>query len=186
MLPGPSPRALRTERLHLRPWRTGDAPRLLPVLEANVEHFGNWIPAHIASPAPLHDLVLRLAGFAEDIAAGRSWRYAMFGAGESELVGEVSLFPRSIDGRVSFAEADRLEIGYWLDRRATGKGYATEAVRIMLELALAMPGVERVEIHCDPRNLASAAVPRRLGFRVESDGSQAASDEAGMVWVYER
>lgn len=184
MQPTPFPSDLRTEHLYLRPWRTEDAPVLLPILEANVEHLSEWIPAHVATPVPLHDLVLRLVGFAEDFAAGRSWRYALF-ARTSELVGEVSLFPRSPDGRAPFASADRLEIGYWLDRCATGKGYATEAARAMLDLSLKLPGVRRVEIHCDPRNAASAAVPQRLGFRLESDGSGAAPGSAGMLWAYE-
>lgn len=184
MQPTPFPSELRTEHLCLRPWRTEDAPVLLPMLEANVEHLSEWIPAHVATPVPLHDLVLRLVGFAEDFAAGRSWRYALF-APRSQLVGEVSLFPRSTEGRVPFAAADRLEIGYWLDRNATGKGYATEAARAMLELSMDAPGIRRIEIHCDPRNAASAAVPRRLGFRLERDASGAAPGSPGMLWTYE-
>lgn len=184
MHPIPFPAELRTGRLHLRPWRIEYAPLLLPVLEANVEHLSEWIPAHVATPAPLHELVLRLMGFAEDFTAGRSWRYALFAPG-SGLVGEVSLFPRSPEGRAPFASADRLEIGYWLDRAATGKGYATEAARAMLELSLQVPGIRRVEIHCDPRNAASAAVPRRLGFRLECDGAGAEPGTAGMLWAYE-
>lgn len=175
------PTELRTARLCLRQWRADDAPLLLPQLEANVGHLGDWIPAHVASPVPLHDLVLRLVSFVEDAAAGRSWRYALFSPEQTELFGEVSLFARSPEGRVPFASADRLEIGYWLGRSATGKGYATEAARAMLDLALGLPGIDSVEIHCDPRNVASAAVPQRLGFRRACEGAAAAPGSAGMV-----
>jgi RimJ/RimL family protein N-acetyltransferase len=185
----PVPADLRTERLYLRPWRTTDAARLLPVLEANVNHLGSWIPAHVATPAPLPDLELRLAKFAEDFLAGRNWRYAIFPPDESDLLGEVSLFPRSADGRVKFAAADRLEIGYWLRRDVTGKGYATEAARAMLTLSLALPGIHQVEIHCDPRNVSSAAVPQRLDFRLASPGPDPVSipshESATMLWVYD-
>lgn len=178
------PDTLHTERLRLRVWRAADAPRLLPVLEANVEHLGGWIPTHVASPVPLGALELRLLGFAEDFAAGRSWRWALFTRESDEPVGELSLFPRAAAGRVPFASADRLEIGYWLDRAVTGQGYATEAVRALLELSLRVPGIEQVEIHCDPRNLASAAVPRRLGFRLVDDGFVAEPGAADMIWAH--
>ncbi|HLT91843.1 MAG TPA: GNAT family N-acetyltransferase [Woeseiaceae bacterium] len=178
------PSVLDTERLILRAWCTADAPRLLPLLEANVEHLSAWIPAHVANPAPLHELALRLAGFAESFAAGTSWRWSIRPRESGALAGEVSLFPRSYSGRVPFAVADRVEIGYWLDRAATGRGYATEAARALLELSLGLPGIEQVEIRCDPRNVASAAVPRRLGFRVVDDGSADGSDPPVMTWSY--
>lgn len=178
------PDVLRTERLCMRVWRPDDALRLLPVLEANVEHLGGWIPTHVASPAPLHELELRLAAFAEDFAAAKSWRWALFTRDGDEPIGEASLFPRSAGERVPFASADRLEIGYWLDREVTGRGYATEAARALLELSRRAPGIARVEIHCDPRNLASAAVPRRLGFRLVEDGAAAEPGTAGMIWAF--
>ncbi|HEX2138959.1 MAG TPA: GNAT family N-acetyltransferase [Woeseiaceae bacterium] len=174
------PDEIHTGRLHLRSWRQSDAARLLPVLEANVDHLGGWIPDHVATPAPLYQLELRLAGFAEDFEAARSWRYAMLSPGEEEILGEVDLFPRSTDGRVELASADRAEIGYWLRSDFTGRGLATEAAQAMLDVATALPGMNRVEIHCDPRNSASAAIPGRLGFRLGTDTAPA---PAGMVWV---
>ena len=180
------PSVIRSERLCLRAWRTQDAPLLLPLLEANVAHLGSWIPAHVASPVPLHELVLRLVGFAEDFAALRSWRWGLFAQPGGALIGEASLFPRSAEGRVAWPAADRLEIGYWLDRDATGRGYATEAAHTLVELALSLPGIDRVEIHCDPRNAASAAVPRRLGFELVDGGAAGAPGDATMVWAHSR
>jgi RimJ/RimL family protein N-acetyltransferase len=181
----PVPYDLRSERLYFRSWQRADAERLLPVLEANVDHLGDWIPAHVSSPAPLDELELRLAGFADDFLAGRNWRFGIFSAGEGDVFGEVSLFPRSEEGRVDFASADRLEIGYWLRHDVTGRGYATEAARAMIELAAAVPGVTSIEIHCDPRNTASAAVPQRLGFRLMRAGSTLPDDGALMLWAYD-
>jgi len=185
----PVPCDLRSERLYFRPWQQADAVLLLPVLEANVDHLADWIPAHVSAPAPLHELESRLAGFADDFQAGRNWRFGIFAADQNGVLGEVSLFPRSAEGRVDFASADRLEIGYWLRSDATGRGYATEAARAMLGLAVPMPGIDTIEIHCDPRNAASAAVPRRLGFRLVRAGSEPGAtlskNEAGMLWVYD-
>jgi RimJ/RimL family protein N-acetyltransferase len=160
------------------------------VLEANVDHLGGWIPAHVSAPAPLNELELRLAGFADDFRAGRNWRFGIFSADQSDVFGEVSLFPRSAERRVDFASADRLEIGYWLRYDFTGLGYATEAARAMLGLAMAMPEINSIEIHCDPGNTASAAVPLRLGFRLIRSGSEPGSappdSETGMLWAHDQ
>jgi RimJ/RimL family protein N-acetyltransferase len=183
------PRELRSERLFFRPWQEADAVLLLPVLEASVDHLADWIPRHVSAPAPLEELRLRLAGFADDFVAARNWRFAIFPEDRSDVLGEVSLFPRSAEGRVDLASADRLEIGYWLRQDVTSRGYATEAARAMLGLAVAMPGIDSVEIHCDPGNNASAAVPRRLGFRLLRPGVEQGlalpQNEAGMLWSYD-
>ena len=155
---------LRTARMLLRPWGAADAVLLEPVLAANVAHLAPWIPAHVATPLPASALAERLRGFAEDFSAGRAYRYALLTADERRLLGEADLFPRSANGRVLLGEADRLEIGYWLDAAATGQGLATEAARALLDVAATVPGISHVEIHCDAANAPSAAVPRRLGF----------------------
>lgn len=184
------PEALQTERLHLRCWRGDDAHLLLPILEVNADHLLAWIPPQVGTPAPLPDLILRLHGFAAAFHADREWRYAIFSADDHALLGEASLFARSAEGRVPLAEADRLEIGYWLRADATGRGYATEAARALLELSNSIPEVTRVEIRCDARNRPSAAVPERLGFRLTSPTEASAGEESGpasraMIWQFD-
>ncbi len=61
----------------------------------------------------------------------------------------------------------RFEIGYWLRSHCTGKGYMTEAVQRITTLCFETLGARRVEIHCDANNHRSAAIPRRLGFKLE-------------------
>lgn len=160
----PVPVDVRTARLVLRPWRADDAEALLPVLDANREHLLAWIPARVAEPTALPRLRDRLAAFADAFAAAREWRYGIFAADDGRALGELSLFPRDGTRRVAFAEADRVEIGYWLRADATGQGLATEAAQAALTIAAAVPRFRHAEIRCDARNLPSAAVPRRLGF----------------------
>ena len=150
----------------MRPWSPADAALLAPLLELNVARLAPWIPAHVATPLPVDALAERLGGFAADFAAGRGYRYALLTLDERRILGEADLFPRSATGRVVIEEADRLEIGYWLDAAATGQGLATEAARALLDLAATVPGIGHVEIRCDADNIPSAAVPRRLGFEL--------------------
>lgn len=163
----PVPPELHTARLLLRPWRAADAPALRPVLEENRAHLAPWIPARVAEPAPLPELARRLDGFGADFRAAREWRYALL-APDGRVLGEVGLYPRDASGRVPYAEADRVEVGYWLRADATGQGLVTEAAGRALAVAATLPRLAHAEIRCDARNLASAAVPRRLGFTLEA------------------
>jgi ribosomal-protein-serine acetyltransferase len=80
-----------------------------------------------------------------------------------------------------------LEIGYWVDAAHLRQGFATAAAAALVEAALAMPGIDRVEIVHDEANVASSGVPRKLGLaeveRRKADGPQT-SGESGVdvVW----
>ena len=53
-----------------------------------------------------------------------------------------------------------------------------------------LSGVQRVEIHCDAANTASAAVARRLGYRLDriEERRPQASARSGrlMIWVLDK
>jgi RimJ/RimL family protein N-acetyltransferase len=172
------PPLIRTARLALQRWHPDDAAALQPILEANTAHLGPWIPAHIAAPALLPQLLERLGRFAIAFDEQREWRYAIFSIEQGMLLGEASLFPRSAAGRVAWPEANEIEIGYWIRHDATGQGFATEAAQALLDAALSLRAVRCVTIRCDERNVASAAIPRRLGFRL------AETSDSLQIWEY--
>lgn len=184
----PVPQEIRTARLLLRPWRASDAEALAPVLVENHAHLSPWIPRRVWEAAQVPLLAERLEGFAAEFAATREWRYAMFALDDGRVLGEVALFPRGAGGRVAFGDADRGEIGYWLREDATGTGLATEAAEALLQLADTFPAFAHVEIRCDARNAASAAIPRRLGFTLAStvDDSSAGAVEPVMLQIWAR
>jgi ribosomal-protein-alanine N-acetyltransferase len=59
------------------------------------------------------------------------------------------------------------DMGYELDPRYWGHGYATEAAGAMLDFAFSELGIERVEAWCIAENLASARVLEKLGMRLK-------------------
>jgi RimJ/RimL family protein N-acetyltransferase len=61
----------------------------------------------------------------------------------------------------------RFEIGYWVRTSLAGRGYVTEIVHAMTQLAFNTLGAERVEIRCDERNERSWRVAERCGFTCE-------------------
>ncbi|TFV89639.1 N-acetyltransferase [Blastococcus sp. CT_GayMR16] len=76
-------------------------------------------------------------------------------------VGGVGLFGPPKDGRV--------ELGYGIVESRRGRGYATEAARAMVELALGLPGVTEVVAGVDPTNGASVRVLEKAGLTFRSD-----------------
>ncbi len=59
-------------------------------------------------------------------------------------------------------------IGYSLARAHWKQGYASEAVRRMLDYFFAELRLHRVAADCDPENIASVRLLERLGFRREA------------------
>lgn len=60
-----------------------------------------------------------------------------------------------------------VEIGYWLDRAANGRGVMTRAVERVQDLAFQVGSANRVEIRCATENKASRAIPERLNFHLD-------------------
>ncbi|MGE5176138.1 MAG: GNAT family N-acetyltransferase [Hyphomicrobiales bacterium] len=142
----------------LRSWRAADAPLLKRAIDESLEHLRPWMPWALSEPTPLEALAKRLEGFAAEFAAGKNWLYGIFTPDERAVLGAAGLHPR--------IGPAGLEIGYWIRSGATRRRYATEAAYALTVAAFGRPDVERVEIHCDPRNLASAGIPRVLGYRL--------------------
>ncbi|MEH0971109.1 GNAT family protein [Micromonospora sp. CPCC 205546] len=59
------------------------------------------------------------------------------------------------------------EIAYVVHPRVWGQGVATAAARELLRVGFGEHGRHRIFGTCDPRNLASAAVLRKIGMRYE-------------------
>lgn len=144
----------------LRRHRVDDADAIHSVIEENRDHLRPFMPW---ADQPREETVEFLSRAMAEWDSGTNFNFLITvpasGSAPEEILGGIGLHHRSAD--------DSLEIGYWLRRSATGRGVITTAARCLTDIALAMNGIETVEIHCDEANLASAAVPRRLGFAFE-------------------
>ena len=79
--------------------------------------------------------------------------------------------PDTAVGWISLRVNDRSprigEVGYSLLPEARGKGYATDALRAMIDEAFAEAELDEVQACIIPENVASRAVLDRVGFREE-------------------
>ncbi|MBG0564485.1 GNAT family N-acetyltransferase [Actinoplanes aureus] len=70
-------------------------------------------------------------------------------------------------GELNLRGPHQAEIGYGIHPDRWGRGLATAAARRLVDLAFAEHARHRVFATCDPRNVASARVLRKLGLRHE-------------------
>ena len=61
----------------------------------------------------------------------------------------------------------QLEIGYSLVPSERGKGYCTEAVKIMVDYLFLSKDTMRIQAQTDPRNIASQKALEKVGFKKE-------------------
>jgi ribosomal-protein-alanine N-acetyltransferase len=142
---------LETERLLLRPQETGDAARLALLL-GDYDVARNL--ATVPHPYTEEDAKEFIARATEDRARGLSHSFAVTVKPEGLLVGGCGL--RLKDDSV-------FEFGYWLGKPYWGNGYATEAVRRLMDFAfreLDAPLLRAGWFHDNP---ASGRVLDKLG-----------------------
>jgi RimJ/RimL family protein N-acetyltransferase len=86
---------------------------------------------------------------------------------------ERQVFAVLVDGHVVGSAELKLhgastgEIAYAVHPRMWGQGIATAAARELLRIGFSEYGRHRIFGTCDPRNVASAAVLRKIGMRYE-------------------
>jgi RimJ/RimL family protein N-acetyltransferase len=177
-MPGPAYR-IRTPRLLLRCWNPEDAPLLAEAIIASLDHLRPWMPWAHQEPEAVEAKAERLRGFRASFDRDEDLIYGIFDPAGTEVLGGTGLHPRVGEGA--------REIGYWIHAGHLRRGYATEAAAALTRVAFEVHGLRRVEIHCDPENEPSAAVPRRLGYTHEATLRQRALTADGaprdeMIW----
>ncbi len=158
----------------LRRYRAGDVDAVFGAVTASLGHLRPWLPW--AADYRRESAEEYVASSIEHWDDGTEYNYAITTAGV--LAGSIGLMARIGPGG--------LEIGYWVHRAYTRRGLATAAAAALVEQAFRLPGVDRVEIVHDELNVASGAIPRKLGFteveRRPLDLHTPAGSGVGVVW----
>ena len=176
------PERIEAGDFYLRRQRVDDAAAIASAVAESLAELQAWMPwadSSAVDPEAQHRRLQDVLGHWEQ---GTEYIYLVFRPGDDRVLGSAGLHRRVGPGG--------LEIGYWLRTSETGRGTVTEAVRALANAALSLPGVDRVEVHCDQANARSAAVAQRLGFRLarteEVEAKAPAETGRQMVWVLEQ
>ncbi len=148
---------LLTERLSLRPPTPADA-EAIHVYKGRAD-VTRWVPHGVLSV----EAIAERAGLARQVLTepGQHLHLLAFTRDTGDLVGDGLLFWHSAEHRGG-------EIGYIIDPRFGGRGYATEIAREMLRLGFDELGLHRIVGRIYAPNTASERVLQRLGMRREA------------------
>ena len=175
------PARIVTPQVVLRRHTLDDVDAVVEAVNESLDHLRPWM-AWAQVPVTAEAIRAFLAGVVEAFDACRDFGYLMVDPDEHVVVGGCGLHARG--------GPDELMIGYWVHVNWTRRGIATAAARALTDAALALPAVDRVEIHCDVDNAASAGVARAAGYELVAVVPRApeAPGESGreMVWATER
>ena len=119
-IPADLPTEFATERLRLRRYLPSDSAIYFQMLQENAEHLYEFMPAFLANARDEEEIK---TWFDKQSAEWEARNLFIFGAWEKAsgvYVGESYLANPDWD-------VPRIEVGYFLVREATGKGYASEA-----------------------------------------------------------
>jgi len=147
-----------TDRLILRTFELNDSQAMMHVFgDAEVMRFGDgiqtreWVEAWLRTCLESYEMW----GFGP---------YAVVERSSGDVIGYcgLSYFP-DIHGR------EEIELGYRLRRAAWGRGYATEAARVIRDFAVYTLNIKPLIALIDPDNVSSIRVAEKIGMQYEAD-----------------
>lgn len=150
----------------LEPWHGREFAEFL---DRSRDYVGPWLPWMnvVIGEAEAGDwLSVRARKRAEDT-------FHMYGIWRGEELAGGAVF------RIFDTDAKLCELGAWLAPEVTGRGLITRACALMIDWAVTERGMNRIEWRCDPDNVRSSAVARRLGMTCEGTLRQAYVNTAG-------
>jgi RimJ/RimL family protein N-acetyltransferase len=147
-----------TERLALRELKLSDAQRIFDYRsQPEVARFQSW------GSQSVQEIQSHISGLSE-IQPGTAGAWYQIGItllGSGELIGDCGF-------HVLSSEPRQAEFGITLAVEFQGRGYATEALRALLDYLFSKLGKHRVFGSVDPRNVRSMQLMQRVGMRKEA------------------
>ncbi len=147
---------LETERLGLRRSRPEDAETISAYRSIpEVRRYQGW---ERTDPQGVREQIEEMAGRAPGGPGG----WVQFSVEEREsgrLIGDVGLSPAE-------GETGVIKVGYTISPEVQGRGYATEAVRALVDYAFDALGAEVVRAYASEENEPSIRVAEKVGMRL--------------------
>jgi RimJ/RimL family protein N-acetyltransferase len=150
---------IETDRLYLRPFTEDDLDDVYEYTSR--EDVTRYLPWDVRTRQQTAE-VLSLKKNRTDLKAVNDvYNLAVVLKDTGKLIGELLLFMRSVEHRQG-------EVGYVFNPNYHGRGYATEAVKVIMHIGFETFNFHRIYARCDPRNTASWKLMERLGMRKEA------------------
>jgi len=146
-------RSITTKRLILRPFKIEDAQRISELCN-NYNIFKSTLT--LPYPYPIESALAWIPTHEENFASDKSYEFAITDRETSELYGAIGLGNNQ--------KHKNGEIAYWIGEEYWGNGYATEAVKGIIDFAFNEKGYHRVWGRFFTTNPSSGRVMEKVGM----------------------
>lgn len=150
----------KSESIYIRPFLPSDAAALLELQLENRDFFQRFSMERSEDFYTLETQLNRIQFYQEDCQNDQSYNFGIF-TYDDYLIGTINLF------HVMRGSLQSAFIGYFLDKKHNGKGYTTEAAKLMVEYAFNELNLHRIEAGVMPHNIGSIRVLEKAGFHKE-------------------
>ncbi len=150
------PYGILTDRLMIRCYNPADAEMLLEAITNSLDNLKKWMPWAQTEPSSLESKRALLKKFEADFIQNIDYTFGLFNKEQDVLIGSAGLHTR-------IGPRSR-EIGYWINSAYLNQGYATESTKALVKVGFEHHDIDTIEIHCDPKNIVSQQIPKKLGF----------------------
>lgn len=149
------------ENIYVRLVQESDAQSLLALEMRNRDFFQNFTGTREETFYTLEGQIDRIKSALALKEEDRGYFFVIAKKGQDEIIGEVIL------SEVVRENLQSCWIGYFLDKAHNGKGYMTEAVKLVVAYAFETLGLHRLEAGVMPHNIGSIKVLLKAGFHKE-------------------
>ena len=174
------PYRIETERCVIRCWDPKDASLLQDAVLSSIDHIKVYIPFALKEPITLEERIENIRSNRSKFDSSTDYVFGIFNREENRVLGSTGLHTRQ--GEYAF------EIGYWIRKEESNKGIAKEVTEALIEVGYKVEKIDRIEIHCNPKNEYSRKIPESLNFELQGIRKRSMTGFPGefrdtMVWV---
>jgi [ribosomal protein S5]-alanine N-acetyltransferase len=149
------------EKVFIRYLETKDAEALLQLESRNQSFFQMYTGTREQEFYTLEGQLQRIQRNQEKKDLDQNYSFGIFLIENGEMIGTLSLF------EVLRGHLQSCFVGYFLDKDQNGKGYMTEAVRMIVAYSFEELKLHRIEAGVMPHNVGSMKVLMKAGFHKE-------------------
>ncbi len=152
---------LTATNVYIRPLTQADAPQLLYIEKKNQALFDRYSPARPENYLTIEMQQELIGRWEENAKNDKEYRFGIFLISDDSLIGTIGLF------QVTRSIRESAIFGYSLDQDHNGKGYTTEAAKLVVDYAFQTLHLHRLEAGVMPHNIGSIRVLEKAGFHNE-------------------
>ncbi len=143
--------------IRLEPIDISMAPVIFETIDTNREFLRKWLP-FVDFTTQLSDTESFVKGTLRNSAIKKDEIFSIW-------------YNEEFAGLIGFKDTDwvnlKTELGYWISEKMQGKGIVTLCVQELIKYSFVKLKLNRVQIKVAIGNEKSAAIPKKLGFRIE-------------------